>query len=65
MAQEKRIGLSAAPQKSDKWCRWNGGQSLDEIGRAFGKSHSSIRWLVSHHGGLVRWPVGGRSSRSR
>jgi hypothetical protein len=26
-----------------------GGQSLHEIGRAFGKNHSSIRCLVSHH----------------
>jgi len=35
------------------WCRWKAGQSLHEIGRACGKSHSSIRCLVSHHGGFV------------
>jgi hypothetical protein len=35
------------------WCRWRAGQSLHEIGRAFGKNHSSIRCLVSHHGGFV------------
>jgi IS30 family transposase len=35
------------------WCRWKAGQSLHEIGRAFGKSHSSIRCVVSHHGGFV------------
>jgi hypothetical protein len=52
MAQGKRVGLSAA-QKSDMWCRWKAGQSLHEIGRACGKSHSSIRCLVSHHGGFV------------
>src|ERR1700745_1126317 len=52
MIQEKRFGLSAA-QKSDMWCRWRAGQSLHEIGRAFGKNHSSIRCLVSHHGGFV------------
>jgi IS30 family transposase len=33
--------------------RWKTGQSLHEIGRAFGKAHSSIRSLVSHHGGFV------------
>lgn len=52
MTQGKRFGLSAV-QKSDMWCRWKAGQSLHEIGRAFGKSHSSIRCLVSRHGGIV------------
>ena len=52
MTQGKRFGLSAV-QKSDVWCRWKAGQSLHEIGRAFGKEHSSIRCLVSRHGGFV------------
>jgi hypothetical protein len=52
MTQGKRFGLSAA-QKSDMWCRWKAGRSLHEIGRAFGKEHSSIRCLVSRHGGIV------------
>jgi IS30 family transposase len=52
MNQEKRFGLSAV-QKCDLWRRWKAGQSLHEIGRAFGKEHSSIRCLVSRHGGFV------------
>jgi IS30 family transposase len=52
MRQGKRFGLSAI-QKSDLWRRWKAGQSLHEIGRAFGKSHSSIRCVVSLHGGFV------------
>ena len=52
MTQGKRFGFSAV-QKSDVWCRWKAGQSLHEIGRAFGKEHSSIRCLVSRHGGFV------------
>jgi IS30 family transposase len=52
MSQGKRFGLSAM-QKSDLWRRWKAGQSLHEIGRAFGKSHSSIRCVVSLHGGFV------------
>src|SRR6202043_2130644 len=52
MTQGKRFGLSAT-QKSDLWCRWKAGQSLHEIGRAFGKEHSSIRCLVSRYGGIV------------
>src|ERR1700731_5022515 len=52
MTQGKRFGLSAM-QQSDMWCRWKAGQSLHEIGRAFGKEHSSIRCLVSRHGGFV------------
>jgi hypothetical protein len=52
MTQGKRFGLSAV-QKNDVWCRWKAGQSLHEIGRAFGKEHSSIRCLVLRHGGFV------------
>jgi hypothetical protein len=52
MTQGKRFGLSAA-QKRDMWCRWKAGDSLHRIGRAFGKEHSSIRCLVSRHGGFV------------
>src|SRR6266571_4748246 len=59
MTQGKRFGLSAA-QKSDMWCRWKAGDSLHKIGRAFGKEHSSIRCLVSRHGGFV--PVVRRGS---
>ena len=40
-------------QKSELWRRWKAGQSLHEIGRAFGKEHSSIRCLVARHGGIV------------
>src|ERR1700730_17371137 len=53
MRPGKRFGLSAV-QKSDLWRRWKAGQSLHEIGRAFGKSHSSIRCLVLRRGGFVR-----------
>jgi hypothetical protein len=53
MRQGKRFGLSAM-QKSDLWRRWKVGQSLQEIGRALGKSHSSIRCVVSLHGRLGR-----------
>src|SRR5208337_3753286 len=52
MTQGKRFGLSAV-QKSDMWRRWKAGDSLHKIGRAFGKEHSSIRCLVSRHGGFV------------
>jgi IS30 family transposase len=62
MTQGKRAGLCAT-QKSDIWSRWKAGQSLHEIGRAFGKGHSSIRFLVSHHGGIVT-PARRRSLRA-
>jgi hypothetical protein len=45
MTQGKWAELSAA-QKT--WSRWKAGQSLHEIGRAFGKGHSSIRFLLWH-----------------
>jgi IS30 family transposase len=60
MRQGKRFGLSTV-QKSELWRRWKAGQSLHEIGRAFGKEHSSIRCLVARHGGIV--PAVRRRSR--
>ena len=48
----KRFGLSGE-QKIDVWRRWKDGQTLHEIGRAFGKDHNSIRCLVAHHGGIA------------
>src|SRR6202166_2822997 len=52
MRAGKRFGLSAA-QKSDVWRRWKAGETLHEIGRAFGKEHSSIRCLVCRYGGIA------------
>src|ERR1700683_4639715 len=52
MKPGKRFGLSAE-QKIDVWRRWKAGQTLHEIGRAFGKEHSSIRCLVSRYGGIA------------
>ena len=52
MTQGKRAEVSAA-QRADIWRRWKAGQSLHEIGRAFGHTSSSIHLLLSHHGGIV------------
>jgi transposase, IS30 family len=35
------------------WSRWKAGQSLHQIGRVFGKSHVSIHFMLSQHGGIV------------
>ena len=52
MIQGNRIGLSAE-QKAELWSRWKAGQSLHEIGRAFGKSHVIIHFLLARHGGIA------------
>ena len=52
MRPGRRFGLSAE-QKCDVWRRWKAGQTLHEIGRAFGKDHNSIRGVVARHGGMV------------
>src|ERR1700693_6258758 len=52
MTQARRVKLSAT-QRTDMWSRWKAGQSLHQIGRAFGKSHVSIHFLLSQHGGIV------------
>src|ERR1700727_400774 len=51
MAQGKRDRLSTE-QRIDMWHRWKAGESLHEIGRAFGKGHGSIRFLLTQRGGI-------------
>jgi IS30 family transposase len=52
MARPRRVRLSAI-QRTDLWNRWEAGQSLHEIGRAFGKSHVSVQFILAQHGGIV------------
>jgi IS30 family transposase len=51
MGQIRRPGITSA-QKTELWDRWQRGESLKAIGRAFGKPSSSIYGLVSPHGGI-------------
>src|ERR1700746_17460 len=52
MTQGKGNRLSAE-QRADMWRAWKAGESLHEIGRAFGKGHGSIRFLLTQRGGIV------------
>ena len=52
MRQGRRYGLSTA-QGTEIWRRWKAGESLHEIGRAIGKDHGSIQFLLSQHGGIA------------
>jgi DNA-binding NarL/FixJ family response regulator len=61
MAQGRRNRLSTA-QRIDMWHRWKSGESLHDIGRAFGKGHGSIRFLLTQRGGIV--PAARRSPRT-
>lgn len=60
MSLEKPARLSSS-QRADLWRRWKAGQSLHDIGRAFGKAHSSIRFLLLPRGGIP--PAARRRSR--
>jgi IS30 family transposase len=60
MIERKRGGLSAE-QRADLWGRWKAGQSLQEIGRALGKDHVVIQFLLARHGGIA--PAARRRSR--
>ncbi len=51
MGQIYRRGFSAV-EKSELWDRWQRGESLKAIGRAFGKPSSSIYFQVAPHGGI-------------
>src|SRR5476651_2712641 len=49
MDQRSRRGFTAA-EKTELWERWQRGESLKAIGRAFGKPSSSIYNHVAPHG---------------
>ena len=51
MDQRFRRGFTAA-EKTELWDRWQRGESLKAIGRAFGKPSSSIYVQVAPHGGI-------------
>src|ERR1039458_9777695 len=51
MDQRYRRGFTAA-EKTELWDRWQRGESLHAIGRAFGKLSSSIYFQLAPHGGI-------------
>ena len=59
MTFRRRWKLSAN-QRIDMWGRWKAGQSLHEIGRALGKQHTVVHFLLARHGGIA--PVTRRRS---
>ncbi len=60
MGQGFSRGFSSA-EKTEMWDRWQRGESLNAIGRVFGKPSSSIHFQVSPHGGIR--PASRRRSR--
>src|SRR6202521_524178 len=60
MDQRYHRGFTAA-EKTELWDRWQRGESLKAIGRAFGKPSSSIYFQVAPHGGIR--PASRRRSR--
>jgi len=60
MGQKFRRGFTAT-EKTELWDRWQKGESLKAIGRAFGKPSSSIYYQVAPHGGIR--PAAQRRSR--
>jgi len=51
ISQRFRRGFTAA-EKTELWDRWQRGESLKAIGRAFGKPSSSIYFQLAPHGGI-------------
>ena len=51
MVQSYRRGFTAA-ERTELWDRWQRGESLKAIGRAFGKPSSSIYVQLAPHGGI-------------
>src|SRR3974377_1840690 len=55
MCQRHIRGFTAA-EKIALWCRWQQGESLKAIGRAFGKPSSSIYFQLAPYGGIRPMP---------
>jgi IS30 family transposase len=55
MRQGNVRGFTAA-EKTELWDRWQRGESLKAIGRAFGKPSSSIYFQLAPHGGICPAP---------
>ena len=60
MTQGKWSRFSAI-QRADIWMSWKAGQTLHEIGRAYGKPHPTIRGVLLPRGGIP--PITRRRSR--
>jgi IS30 family transposase len=60
MDRRFRRGFTTA-EKTEMWDRWQRGESLSSIGRAFGKESSSIHFQISPYGGIR--PASRRRSR--
>src|SRR6202162_6006772 len=60
MRFKRRFKLSEQ-QRNEMWSRWKAGQSLHEVGRAFGKAHGVIHFMLAQHGGIA--PAVRRRSR--
>ena len=56
MVRRFRRGSTSA-EKTEMWDRWQRGESLSSIGRAFGKESSSIHFQISPYGGVRPSPV--------
>ena len=54
-----RSGMGLSPiDKREIWSRWKAGQTLHEIGRAYGRPHPTIRKLLLPSCGIP--PAAGR-----
>src|ERR1700676_2564547 len=53
MIERKRTRLSST-EKNEIWERWKAGQSMHEIGRAYGRPHPTIRKLLLPRGGIAQ-----------
>ena len=52
-----------AAEKADLWQRWKAGQSVSEIGRALGRGHGAVCYVVAARGGIPP-PLRQRAART-
>lgn len=46
----------SAPEKAELWQRWKAGESVSDIGRALGRDHSAVCYVVAARGGIAPVP---------
>ena len=53
---ERIYGALSIEERAEVWARWKAGESISDLGRAFGKAPGSIYTLLSIQGGIARTP---------
>jgi transposase, IS30 family len=52
----RELRRMSTTETTELWPRWNAGESVRDIGRALGRDHSAVCWVVAARGGIAPAP---------